>query len=496
MRDAESKVRRGFFWLGASGGALRVFDLAGSFVILWLLTAEQMGLASLAWTVAVIIESFNGLGVGVALVQAEQLDELETDSLFWFSSVVGLLLSLGVALLSPSIAQAFGRAPYWPMLAVASSRLAFMSVALVPMQLLLRRLEFKSLAVVQTLAAGLGAITKIALLLSGAAAWALVIAHAAEGLFTLLAVYLVAPFWPKLRFSAQRTRHFLRFGAKASAATILYQSYRNLDFVIVGKAFGVATLGAYRIAFDVATVPALAVLDVVNRTAFPIYSRIGLGHPAALKRLFLSMTMRLALVSGPLAVLLMSFAPEILTLVSGSRWLAAGPMIMVLCWAAFLRTLTQSIPQLFHAAGRPDLAAYDSLLTLPCFLGSGWLLVTLFGSVLGANAVSLAWIATYLVTLTVLYFMTRSIIPLRALEFAKALSQPLALMGLLFGALSLIRPLLQRALPSPASTLVSLACGIGLVFGYARFVLKIRLSPKARPGGRRDSELELERDDD
>jgi PST family polysaccharide transporter len=373
------------------------------------------------------------------------------------------------------------------MLAVASTRLAFMSVALVPMQLLLRRLEFKALAVVQTLAAALAAITKIALLFAGSGAWALVIAHAAEGCFTLVALYLVAPYWPRLRFSAQRTRQFLRFGAKASAATVLYQSYRNLDFVIVGKAFGIATLGSYRIAFDVATVPSLAILEVVNRTAFPIYSRIGLGHPDALTRLFLSMTMRLALVSGPLAVLLMFFAPEILTLISGSRWSDAGPMIMVLCWAAFLRTLTQSIPQLFNAAGRPDLAAYDSLLTLPCFLASCFGLVKLFGAALGANAVSLAWIVTYLVTLTVLFFMTRSILPLRALEFAKALAQPLALMGLLIVVLSLIRPLVRLALPSPISTLVALSCGVGLVFGYARFVLKISLAQRSRP--RRDSEL-------
>ncbi|MFZ5891897.1 MAG: oligosaccharide flippase family protein [Myxococcota bacterium] len=479
MRDAESKVQRGFFWLGASGGALRLIDLASSIVILWRLSAEQMGLASLAWTVAVIIESFNGLGIGVAMVQAEQLEEDELDSLFWFSVAVGVGLSFAIALASPSIASAFGRGAYWPMLAVASTRLAFMAVALVPMQLLQRRLEFKALAVVQTLAAALAGITKVALLLAGSGAWALVLSHAAEGLFTLGVVYLLAPFWPKARFSLQKTLRFVRFGAKAAASTVLYQSYRNLDFVIVGRAFGVATLGAYRIAFDVAMVPAMAILDVVNRTAFPIYSRIGTSHLDSLKRMFLSMTKRLALVTGPLALLSALFAPDILALVSGARWSEAGPMIQVLCWAAFLRTLTQSIPQLFHAAGRPELAAYDSLITLPCFFACGWGLVRLFGASLGANAVSFAWIATYSLTLVVLFFMARSIFPLRGREFAKSLLPAFALMALLALVLVPLAPVAKRFLPAPVATLAGVALGLCLAFGYARYVLKIRLAPKA-----------------
>lgn len=487
MRDHDSKVWRGFFWLGASGGALRLIDLAGSVVILYRLSAEQMGLASLAWTVAVIIESFNGLGVGVALVQAPELDEEELDSLFWFCVLVGLVLSAGIALASPAIAQAFGRGAYWPMLAVASTRLTFMSVALVPMQLLQRRLEFKSLALVQTLAAALAGISKVTLLFANAGAWALVLAHAAEGLFTLLVSYALFPFWPKARFSFEKTRRFLRFGARAAASSVLYQSYRNIDFVIVGRFFGVTALGAYRVAFDVAMVPAMAILDVVNRTAFPIYARIGLAHPDSLKRTFLTMTRRLALVSGPLAVLSVFFAPDILNLVSGSRWAAANPLIEVLCWAAFLRTLTQSIPQLFHAAGRPELAAYDSLLTLPCFVAFGWGLVHWFGPLLGANAVSLAWIATYLCTLTVLFLMVRGIVPLKAREFLRCLAEPASLMALLWVAVSFGQPALRARLALPFATALGVALSLGLGLGYARYVLKIRLGRRAGSGARRDA---------
>jgi O-antigen/teichoic acid export membrane protein len=476
MQDSASKVKHGLVWLGAAGATLRAIDFTSSIVILWLLTSRDMGLASLSWTFAVIIESFNGLGVGIALVQSEQLERDELDSLYWFTLGFGACFVVAIVLSSPVLASFFDTPALRWMIAVAALRLLFMSAAHVPQQLLQRNLRFQTIAAVQTLAAGLAAITKIALAALGFGAWSLVIGHTAEGLFTLLAVYALAPFYPRFSFSFARTRRFVVFGSKAAISSVLYQSYRNLDFVIVGRAFGITALGAYRVAFDLAMIPLMAILDVVNRTAFPVYSRIGVGDSRRLTELFLSMTRNLALVSGALAVLLHFYGAELLVAVTGKAWTSAGPLVEVLCWAAFLRTLTQSIPQLFHAAGRPELAAYDSLITLVCFLASAFASVAVFGSRFGANAVSAAWIATYLVTLFILRAMARTVVGLGFWEYLKNLRHPLALMSVLFVVLTVTRGLLARLLPAPFSTLLGIALGIALVTGYLGAVLGLRVT--------------------
>lgn len=476
MNDSESKVRHGFFWLGTASAALRAFDLLSSFVVLWFLTSEQMGLASLSWSIAIVIESFNGLGVGLALVQSESVDEDDLASLFWFTLGFGALFSAGIALASPLIAGAFAARALAPMICVAGLRLLFMSAALVPLQLVNRRLEFQRVALVQTVAAGGAAIVKVSLAALGFGAWALVIAHSSEALFTVLTLYSVAPFWPKRRFAWKRVARFVRFGLKAAGSSVVYQMYRNLDFVLVGRAFGMATLGAYRVAFDVAMVPAMALLDVVNRTAFPIYSRIGVRDQPRLKRIFLWMTRVQALLSGPIMVLLFFFGTEILVTVTGEKWRLSGPMITVLCWAGFLRTLTQAIPQLFHAAGRPELALYDSLLTLPCFVLFGWGLVFWLGPALGANAVSLAWVLTYLFMLVVLRRMARSIIDLSLVEYVKNLAHPIAIMALMFGVLAAAMPTLRSVCGVFVATGIGIALGVLLAGAYCRIVLGMRLS--------------------
>lgn len=476
MNDSEAKVRHGFVWLGTASAALRAFDLVSSFVVLRFLTSAEMGLASLSWSIAIVIESFNGLGVGIALVQAEKVDEDDLASLFWFTLGFGVFFSGGIAVASPLIARAFAAPALAGMICVAGLRLLFMSAALVPLQLVNRRLEFQRVAAVQTLAAGGGAILKVTLAALGFGAWALVIAHTSEALLTVLALFWLAPFRPKRLFAWKRIAPFVRFGSKAAGSSIVYQMYRNLDFVLVGRVFGLAALGAYRVAFDVAMVPAMALLEVVNRTAFPIYSRIGIADRPRLKRTFLWMTRVQALLAGPVMVLLFFFGTEILVAATGEKWRLSGPMIRVLCWAGFLRTQTQAIPQLFHAAGRPELAFYDSVLTLPCFVLCGWGLVFVFGSELGPNAVSLAWILTYLVMLAVLRWMARSVIGLTASEYFRNFGHPIALMSSLFAVLWIAQPLIRSALPPVGAVGVGIALGVLLVVAYCRVVLRVRFA--------------------
>lgn len=487
MSDSESKVRHGFLWLGTAGAALRAFDLVSSFVVLWFLTTKEMGIASLSWTVAIIVESFNGLGVGVALVQAPHVEDEERDSLFWFALSFGAFFTGAIVLASPLIATAFGSSALTPFIRVSALRLLLMSAVLIPLQLLHRRLEFRRIAAVQTLAAGGAALVKVGLAASGFGAWALVIAHTSEALFTLIAVYALSPVWPQLRFRWSQIAHFVRFGIKAVGSSVLYQFYRNLDFVIVGRVFGVSALGAYRVAFDVAMVPAMALLDVVNRTAFPVYSRIGIGDPLRLKRVYLAMARTLALLTAPLMVLLFFFGGDILAIVAGPKWQAAAPLIGPLCCAGFLRTQTQAIPQLFHAAGRPELAFYDSLLTLPVLAASGWGLALTFGLQWGANTVSLAWIVTYLITLAVLRFMAKGVIALTVWEYVRNLLHPLALVLLLSGVLAVAAPSLRAALPKLPAAVGGIALVLALVAAYARFVLKVRPADLIPRGSRRSA---------
>ncbi|MGC4087480.1 MAG: oligosaccharide flippase family protein [Polyangiaceae bacterium] len=211
----------------------------------------------------------------------------------------------------------------------------------------------------------------------------------------------------------------MAFGLKVATSRIIYHGYRNLDYIVIGKAFGTQALGIYRVAFEIAMSPAMSVLNVLNGAAFPVYSRLA-GDRSKLKESFVWTTRNLAVLIGPIAVFLAFSAPNLVPLAGGAKWLDAVPLVRVLCWAALLRCLAHLTPQLLHAAGRPDLAIYDSLITL-CMLALA------FGSFLGLPAlkswglmgIAWGWVVAYPPILFALWLFARRVVTLGLWEYAR-----------------------------------------------------------------------------
>ena len=101
MIDAQDQIKRGVLWLGSATAVARVIDIGATITVLGLLTREQMGLAALALSVAAVVESISGFGIGHALIQAEDVSDRERSSLFWLTSLGGVVLGLVMLGLAP-----------------------------------------------------------------------------------------------------------------------------------------------------------------------------------------------------------------------------------------------------------------------------------------------------------------------------------------------------------------------------------------------------------
>lgn len=467
---------------------MRGLELGSLIVLLWMLSEKQVGLAALSWTVAVILEAYNGLGIGTALVQASTLSRKQLDSAFWFATGIGALLLLISAALSPFLASYFGEPALAPMVIVASTNILWTGIAAVPLQLLHRELRFKEAALIETAAVGLASLTKIAAAALGLGAWSLVIGHTAEGFFLLVGVNVVAPFRPRLAFVFHEIRALVVFGLKVATSRIIYHGYRNLDYMVVGKAFGTEALGVYRVGFEIAMSPAMSVLNVLNGAAFPVYSRLAADR-ARLKESFVWTTRNLVVLIGPIAVFLAFAAPNLVPLVGGEKWLPAVPVVQVLCWAALLRCVAHLTPQLLHAAGRPDLAIYDSLITL-CMLAVSF--AVFLGLPMlkpwGIMGIAWGWLLAYPPILLALWVFARRVVPLGFGEYlasfrAGALATTSVALSLLVCSF-----VPQLALPATARLGLQLVVAVLTLSAFVRFGLGVKLQTIVRgPRGEQEA---------
>jgi O-antigen/teichoic acid export membrane protein len=400
MQAGRKTLARSFFWLGSASLFARVVDLGAIALVLGFVSAEQVGAASVVWTVITLSEPFAGLGANWALLMSERTGQRLTNDALWLSIVGGVLITLLVVLCAPLLATFLGGIQFATLIAVGASKLLPASIATVAQQRLARALRHREIAAASAAATLFSALTRVILAVCGAGAWSFVLANVAYSFALLASFWFVAPF--KLRRPPPLARmHALSVeGMPSTLSYALLQWARNIDYVFVAVLLGVGPLGIYRVAFDLAMEPLVAIGDVVARSATPTL-RLLARSGERLSATF-AYSVRLTLLSvAPLAVITFLFAPTLLEYAKDASFVTAAPVARVLIVAALLRVILGLYTPLAQALGRPGLALRTSAeLLVSLAIALPVCLLTL-GHTFSLSAAGVAWCLALLPTLFV-----------------------------------------------------------------------------------------------
>ncbi len=400
MSEAEDHRRhlgRGFNWLGGAAIIAKIVDFATILAVLLYLTKAQVGIGSLVIAFGMVIEAFDGLGTGDALVQAPQITRAQLDSLFWFILAAALAVA-GITLLAAPLVQHLyaqpGMAAFFLLVAIKQP---LVGAAVIPLALLNRALRYEAIAGINVGATFAAAAVRFAIAFAGGGAWAIAGGYFASGVFILLGSLIANPFRPRLHFHYPEIAPLLHFGLRSASANIFEQIFKNIDYMLVGWFYGAAPLALYRVAFDVAMEPAMAIGTIINRTALPVFARAA-AIPGQLADALLWSLRRLAILNAPLMVGLFLMARPLMALLhdsQGHSYAAAATPVQILCLAAILRITSQLITPVLVGTGQPGKAAWLSAATL-ILLSLGILAVGLhFPAHDGLVAVACVWLAAY-----------------------------------------------------------------------------------------------------
>jgi O-antigen/teichoic acid export membrane protein len=298
-------------------------------------------------------------------------------------------------LAAPWIASLYGAAGMAAYFLAVAIKQPLVGAAVIPLAIMNRDLQYERIAIVNVCATFGAALTRLGFAVGGAGAWAIVIAYAASGLYTLMGAVLVRSFRPRLRISMSAISPLLRFGLRATVSALCEQMINNAHYLLVGWFYGVAPLAEYRVAFDLAMEPANAAGTLINRTALPVFAKVSAVREQLAQSLTWSLRKLLAVVS-PFAVAIVFAADPIAALIhdeQGRSYAAASLPLKLLAAAAVLRVVSQLAYPLVFGSGRPQMAVRLSATTL-LLLSGGMLLVGFTVPVAsGIVAMSAVWLA-------------------------------------------------------------------------------------------------------
>ncbi len=392
MTEAQQQLKRGLIWLGSAAAIGRVVDVAATVTVLFFLSKEEVGTATIAWAIGMVLEAVCRLGLGVAILQASDVSKTQLDTAFWVMTFTTVVLGGAAVVIGPFVGPLLQEPELGLLLIPSALKMLFLVWAEIPVQLLNRKLQFASIAGISTAATTLGAIARVVLAVTGFGAWALLVAQTLYAFFLWVGAMFAQPFVPRLRMQLASIRKFLSFGKYITGERLTIEAFQNIDYLILGALTGPGVVGIYRVAFDIAMMPASAIADVLNRTALPVMARL---RGKELADLFVNTSGKLAILMGAVGAVTIASAVDITAVFQAGEYAAAAVPTRILAVSAALRVLFHLFPDMFNAAGKPVLTfrfGLGSLVVLALCLGVA---IAAIGVDNGAVALASGWLGVY-----------------------------------------------------------------------------------------------------
>jgi O-antigen/teichoic acid export membrane protein len=386
--DLREKVIGGLIWAGSMRFVSQILTWIITIIVIRLLSPADYGLLAMAMVFVGLVGLFAEAGLGLALVQSEQVDDVNLRKVFAAVIVVNCFLYILCFAASALVADFFGEERLVSLVRVLAVQFLIGIFTVIPNALLVRVLDFKRQSVIGLASSIFASLITLILAMHGFGVWSLVAGALASNVFSpLLSTDRTLPCSPK--FCVQWRSALADVRGQVTAARLLWYLYSQVDVLIAGKLLGKEALGFYSVSMNLASLPVQKISAVLNQVAFPAFAR-SQSRPDLVSEYVLKATRLLSFVSVPTLWGISSIAPEIVQFCLGPTWTPATLPLQLLALIMPLTTLNMFLATAYQGIGRGDTVFINVLiatLTMPVafLIGSQW----------GLLGLSLAWVLVY-----------------------------------------------------------------------------------------------------
>ena len=347
-------VTTNFFW--------RFFERCGaqfvaffiSIILARLLDPAVYGEIALITVFICILRVFVDCGLGTALVQKKNADDLDFSSVFYFNIIMCLVLYGVLFMAAPFIADFYHLPHLTPVVRVLSLTLVVSGARNIQNAYVSKNLIFKKFFFA-TIGATLGsAIVGVAMAYKGFGVWTIVGQQLTDAVLGTIILWAVVKWRPKLMFSLQRLKGLFCYGWKLLVSALLDTGYGQLRQLIIGRIYTAIDLAFYNRG---QTFPTLIVSNInasIDSVLLPVLSveQDDKDRVRAMTRRAISIS---TYVIMPMMVGLAVCAEPLVRLILTEKWLPCVPFLRIFCFSfAFWPVHTANLNAI-KALGRSDL---------------------------------------------------------------------------------------------------------------------------------------------
>ncbi len=419
MSLAQRSVRSSSYTLIA-GIITTAVQLIRSILLARLIAPEIFGIYTFAASFVLVTRSVPIFGMDSALLHRSPHSEGESALRTHFTLSLAFNAAWAVAL---SLVCLIFLPPenHWVLWAILATQ-CIDNLAQTGRILLVRRVIFRRIALVQIVTALLGTIASLLLAWKGYGVLGLVSTDIAAALTALLGYLVIRPPWkPRLGWSPEIARYLLSFGKRTFLANLAGQALDNIDNLWSGQFLGKEALGYYSRAYTFSSYPRRVIAGPINSVASGTYAELK-GDPKHLSQAFFRTNALLVRSGFLMAGFLALIAPEFIRLVIGVKWLPMLDAFRLMLLFTLIDPIKSTVANLFVAVGKPEKVLWARLVQLAVLLAG----LLIFGNLWGISGVAIAVNLMMLTGLVILLWQARAYVQFSLLRLFGAPALALA----------------------------------------------------------------------
>jgi len=340
-QDLKGRSIHGVFSTSIAGALNSIMRIGFMIILCRMLTPEDFGLIAMVTSLTAFTEKLKDLGLSSATIQYQTIDHGQVSTLFWINCGVGLAITLSIMVLSKPIAWFYNEPRLFQISIVLSISFIFKGMTIQHEALLRRQMRFGSLALIQVISAASSFGLAIYLSWIGSTYWTLVWKELFGVACIALLTWVACRWIPGLPVWNSEVSGMLRFGRDITVFDMVNFISLSLDKILIGKYFGAASLGFYRQAYQLISVPVNQLKFPTDIVSLPLLSAVQ-NDAGRFSGYYKKIVSTLAFFTMPLTVYATIYSEQIIRFVLGDKWIACSDIFRVLAIGAFIQPVAST----------------------------------------------------------------------------------------------------------------------------------------------------------
>lgn len=341
-------------WRLLERGGAQAVSFIVSIILARLLDPSVYGTIALVMVFTVILQVFVDSGLGNALIQKKDADDLDFSTVFYCNIVFCVVLYIGIFLFAPIISNFYSNELLTPLIRVLGVTVLISGVKSILQAYVSRTLQFKKFFWA-TLGGTIGAaFIGIFMAAHGYGVWSLVIQNIFNQTIDTIILWMVVKWRPKRCFSLKRLRSLFSFGWKLLAAKLVDTFYTELRTLIIGKKYSVSDLAYHNKGQQFPKLIITNVVFSVESVLFPVMSAEQ-NDITRIKSILQRVIQINSYILCPIMMGLAVCAEPIIRLLLTEKWIFCVPYMRIFCFVYAFSVLNTGNMNTYRSLGRSDI---------------------------------------------------------------------------------------------------------------------------------------------